>query len=127
MLNSINLSLSIDQIIIAAILGLVLTFILQHIIKIKNMLKDVSVDFGYNSEDIKKIIDKCYVMFPTEKLLFKGETYLRGAKIKVKTLQNKIFEGELIGVNSKNMFCIMTNKYIMAHEITNIEEISLIK
>lgn len=127
MLNNFDFSLSFNQIILAAILGLVITFIVQNIMKIRGFLKEVSVDFGYNSEDLNKIIEKCYTMFPIEKLIFKEQTYLRGAKIKVTTLQNKIFEGELIGVNNKNMFCIMTNKYIMAHEITNIANISLVE
>ena len=57
---------------------------------------------------------------------FNGETYKRGMKLKIITLQKKSFEGEFIGCNERNMLCILTNKYIIAHEITNIQEIEIL-
>jgi hypothetical protein len=44
-------------------------------------------------------------------------------KIRVTTTTNTDFEGELIGGNNKNMVCIKTSKYIIAHEIQNIQSI----
>ena len=47
-------------------------------------------------------------------------------RIKIITMQKKIFEGEFIGLNEKDMVCILTKKYIIAHEINNIEEIQIV-
>lgn len=123
MTSSLNISLSLDEILFAAILGLIITWIVQNVVKLKGFMKNISVDFGYNADDLNKILDKCYSMFPIESVLFKGETFSRGNKVRVTTLQNKSFEGEFIGLNSKNMVCILTKKYIVAYEINNIDNI----
>ncbi len=126
-MSSLNLTLSLDEILFAAILGLVITWLLQNIIKFRKLIKDVPVSFDAKTTELNKIMERCYALFPIEKVLFKGETFLRGSKIRITTLQNKIFEGELIGLNNKNMICIMTKKYIMAHEINNIENINMLE
>ena len=64
-----------------------------------------------------------YTLFPLDKINFKGQTFTSGMKIRVTTTTNTDFEGELIGGNNKNMVCIKTSKYIIAHEIQNIQSI----
>lgn len=126
-MDSLNLNLSLDEILFAAILGLIITWLIQNIIKFRKFIKEMSSNLSYNSEDLAKIMERCYAMFPIDKVLFKDKTFIRGSKIRITTMQNKIFEGELIGLNNKNMICIMTKKYIMAHEISNIENISILE
>ena len=69
---------------------------------------------------------RCYKLFPMEIVQFNGETYKRGMKLKIITMQKKIFEGEFIGCNEKNMLCILTSRYIIAHEMTNIQKIEIL-
>lgn len=119
----LDFSLSLDEILFAVVLGLILTWIIQNLKRLKGFLNDASLDFNNNAEDISRIMQKCYAMFPVEKVLFKGETFMRGMQVRVTTMQKKSFEGELIGTNHKNMICIITNRYIIAHEINNIDTI----
>jgi len=114
-----------DDIFYAAIGALLLTWIIKFIIKINRIIKNPETLFN-QSEDIRIIIQKCYRLFPQEMIQFNGETFKRGMKLKIVTMQKKIFEGEFIGCNEKNMLCILTNKYIVAHEIANIQEIQII-
>lgn len=114
-----------DDIFYAAIGALLLTWIIRFILKLNKMIKNPMAILN-QSEDIRNVIQKCYKLFPKEMVQFNGETYKRGMQLKIVTVQKKSFEGEFIGCNEKNMLCILTNKYIIAHELTNIEEIQII-
>ncbi len=114
-----------DDIFYAAIGALLLTWIIRFIIKLNKLIKNPTAILN-QTEDIRQVIQKCYKLFPKEMVQFNGETYKRGMQLKIVTLQKKSFEGEFIGCNEKNMLCILTNKYIIAHELTNIEEIKII-
>jgi len=117
--------LTFDDIFYAAIGALLLTWVIKFIIKINKLIKNPMSIFN-QSEDIRLIMQKCYRLFPKEIIQFNGETYKRGMQLKIVTLQKKCFEGEFIGCNEKNMLCILTNKYIIAHEIANIQEIKIV-
>lgn len=122
----IDFSLSWDEFFYAAVLALFITWLIRTIINLKRLLRSPISEIGYPPKDIKQIIQKCYKLFPKEIINFRGEVYTRGMKIQIITVQKKQFEGELIGSNEKNMVCILTHKYIIAHEITNIAEIHLL-
>ena len=117
--------LAFDDIVYAALGALFITWIIRFIIKIRKLMKN-PMSFLDRSDDIRLVIQRCYKLFPNESVSFNGEVYKRGMKLKIVTLQKKIFEGEFIGCNEKNMLCLLTNKYIIAHEITNIEEIEIL-
>lgn len=125
MLN-LDLSLTLEEIIYSALLALVITWFIRNIVKIRKIIKQTSNEFGYPTKDINKILQKCYALFPKEIIQFRGQTFKRGMKIQIVTIQKKRFEGELIGSNGKDMVCILTKKYIIAHEINNIEEINIL-
>ncbi len=114
-----------DDIFYAAIGALLLTWIIRFILKLNKLIKNPTAILN-QTEDIRQVIQKCYTLFPKEIVQFNGETYKRGMQLKIVTVQKKSFEGEFIGCNEKNMLCILTNKYIIAHELTNIEEIQII-
>lgn len=127
MLDKFNFSLTFDEIIYAALGAFVLTWIIRTIIRFRAILKSSSSFLSYQSNDLKQILQRCYMLFPKDIVQFHGETYKRGMQLKITTLQNKIFEGEFIGCNEKDMLCILTKKYIIAHEINNIEDIQVIE
>lgn len=120
----LDLSLSLEEVIYAAILAFFITWFIRNAMKLRKVLKQASAEFGYPNKDLSQILQRCYVLFPKEIVQFRGKTYKRGMKVQIVTLQKKTFEGELIGSNYKDMVCILTNKYIIAHEINNILEIN---
>lgn len=122
MLDAINFSLTGKEIIYAAILAFCLTWFISNAIKIQSVFKTAAT-FANAHKDITAVMDRCYTLFPLDKVIFKGQTFTRGMRVRVTTTTNTDFEGELIGGNNKNMVCIKTSKYIIAHEIQNIQSI----
>lgn len=127
MLNSLNIPLTPGDIIFAAIAALCLTLIIRNFVRMHRILSKAMGSAAPGKEDLKMVLERCYAIFPLERFSFHGQTFRRGMKIKITTLQNKIFEGELIGFNTKNMVCIMTSRLIVAHELQNIREIVLLE
>lgn len=126
MLKNINFSITFEDVVYAAVAALILTWLIKTFSKIRKILKNPSSMLNYSATDIKNILQRCYVLFPKDILSFGGETYKRGMLLKITTLQNKTFEGEFIGCNERDMFCMLTQKYIIAHEINNIETIQIL-
>ena len=109
--------LTVSDIIIALVLGALLTW------AINQMAELVS---AFRAPDLEQILKKCYTMFPTEILHFRGEIYKRGMNIRLVTTQNKTFEGKLLGLNSDNVICLMTKNFIIAQALNNIEQIEML-
>ena len=125
-MNNFDFSvLTSEDIFYAAIGAIFITWLIRFILKINKIIKNPASLLS-QSEDLRQVIQRCYKLFPNEMVQFNGETYKRGMKLKIITLQKKSFEGEFIGCNERNMLCILTNKYILAHEITNIQEIEIL-
>lgn len=68
-----------------------------------------------------------YLMFPKEVIMFKGTIYKRGMVIKITTIHKKIYEGEFIGFNGKDMICVITKNAIVTTNIKNLKDIFLLK
>ncbi len=118
-----NLPISLEEIIYAALLALCITWFISNTIKIRRLVKMTSVSVS-GPKDIAAVMERCYSLFPIDKIEYHGITFTRGMKIKITTIANADFEGELIGGNTNNMVCIKTNKYIIAHKLSNIINIT---
>ncbi|WP_313526575.1 hypothetical protein [Anaerotignum sp.] len=81
-------------------------------------------DYKVRNVDMVDVYEKCKELFPIQKLTFHGKEFTRGMRIKVVTIQKKIIEGELIGINKVNLICIRTHNQIIAHQLEKIEEIT---
>ncbi len=127
MLADLNIPLTGTDIVYAAIAALCLTIIIRNFIRIHRIMKEVKKKFTPDQNDVKMVVERCYTLFPIDRFNFHGQVFTRGMRIKITTIQNKIFEGELLGFNSRNMICIMTSKIIVAHELKNIRDISLLE
>ncbi len=126
MLNSLNIPLTATDIVYAAVAALCITLIIRNFVRIHRIMSKAIKNAVPIKNDLKDVLERCYNIFPLEMFSFHGQTFKRGMKVKITTLQDKIFEGELIGFNSKNMVCVMTSKLIIAHELQNIREIVLL-
>ncbi|MGN1317634.1 MAG: hypothetical protein ACI4VF_01360 [Lachnospirales bacterium] len=119
-----DLPISTEEILYAAILALCLTIIVNNMLKVRQIFVNAKkLAQSKGALDVNNIMSKCYKMFPISEISFQGRKYTRGMKIKITTTANTNFEGEFIGGNEKNMLCIKTNKYIIAHELSNIIQI----
>ncbi len=116
-----SLGISFEEILYAAILAFCITWFINNIIKIRSLMKGISAV----NKDVASVMNRCYTLFPMDKMEFHGITFIRGMKIKVTTTANTFFEGEFIGKNARNMVCIKTKKYIIAHELNNIANIEV--
>jgi hypothetical protein len=121
-------NITITDVLYAAVLAFILTWLIRSMMRIRTILTTLAEANPFtNPNDVKVILERCYSLFPMEKIQFHGREYKRGMRIKIVTIQNKIVTGEFIGGNSKNMVCIMTSKNIIAHDIANITEISTVE
>jgi len=114
---------TLQEIIIAAVLAFAVTAVIIHIGERLASYRKQSALSNYPARDIGKIIQRCYRLFPNDIIQFNGATFRRGMKVHVTTNQMKNFEGQLIGLSKENMICILTNKYIIAHELNKIRDI----
>lgn len=118
-----NFPISLEELVYAALLAFCITWFINNAIKIRKLLKSASISVS-GSKDIASVMERCYALFPLDKIEYHGITFTRGMKIKITTTANADFEGEFIGGNSQNMVCIKTAKYIVAHKLSNITDIS---
>ena len=117
--------LTIVDITFAAVLAFLATWIIKTFIrffKVINFLKNGAE----NMKEINSILQRCYNMFPKEIVQFNGKTFKRGSRVRMVTTQRKIIEGELVGMNSDSVICIITSSYIVAHDINNIKEMNFL-
>ena len=116
-----------EELIYIAVIAFFITWMINNIIRLKKLIDTAPGAANDKINDIKVVLDRCYALFPLEKFSFKGREFTRGMRIKITTLQDREFEGELIGTNSRNLICIMTAKNVVAHELSNIRDITPIE
>jgi len=115
-----NLQFSLREILAAAALAFILTTIITNIWERFIITRKYQGHANYRARDIGKILQRCYRLFPTDIIQFNGMTFRRGMKVHVTTSQMKDFEGQLIGMSKENMICVLTNRYIIAQQLSKI-------
>ena len=113
--------------ILAAALAFFFTWLITNAGKIFKMVLSRPFESEYNEHDLAKVLQKCYILFPKEIVMFNGKTFLRGMNIRVITSQRKMYEGRLIGLNNENMLCVLTSKHLVAHELGAIDEMEMLE
>jgi len=122
-----QIQLSPRDILYAAILALFITWMITGIMKNFRIVITKPTEFVYPPEEVKKILQRCYMLFPKEIILFHGRTYRRGMIVRIVTTQQKVIQGQLIGQNNDNMVCVLTDRHVVAHDLGHIEEIAQIE
>lgn len=119
--------LGVWDIILGALLAYIITKLILGFLYIRKRLRQEENDMGEDRKvDLAVIMEKFHSMFPIETFYFHGDKFQRGMKVKITTIQKKVFEGELIGKNEKDTLCILTRRHIIAHDIERIKEITCI-
>lgn len=116
-------SLRMHDIIMAAIMALFIAGIIQMIVEYIQDRRQDEMRVGFNGFDREEAIRRCVIIFPIPVVFFNGQVFRKGANIKITTKSQKVFQGELIGTNSSNIVCIVTEEHIIGYEIENITEI----
>ena len=76
----------------------------------------------YNKMLTNGALNKCYELFPLEEVDFDGKTFIKGEKVNIKTLNHRILEGMLVGRDDKGRLCVITDRYVIVHDIKEIFE-----
>lgn len=97
------------------------------IIKAFSLYRKLSKECEYPLDVFKNMVKDFYLMFPKEVIMFKGTIYKRGMVIKITTIHKKIYEGEFVGFNGKDMICVITKNAIVTTNIKNLKDIFLLK
>lgn len=106
--------------------SMVLAFIILIFLKAFMLFRKLSRECEYPIKVFNNMVKDFYLMFPKDVIIFRGNIYKRGMLIKVTTLHKKIYEGEFVGFNGKDMICIITKTSIVTNNIKNIKDIILI-
>ena len=114
-----SIQFTLFQVVVSAVAAFIITIVLiyiwEHFLQKRN--------HHAHAKDMKRILQRCYRLFPTDIVRFNGVTFHRGMRVHITTSQMKNFEGQLIGLSKENMICVLTNKYIIAHELSKIHDI----
>lgn len=118
------LALSWQEILFAACLAYMVTYIVRSIRKRSGGTKEHQKTFDVHPLNMPEVYERCKVLFPIESIEFHGKRFQRGMMVKIITLQKNVIEGELIGMNRVNLLCIRAGNRIIAHQLEKIEEIT---
>ncbi|MBQ6554273.1 MAG: hypothetical protein IJL89_03470 [Firmicutes bacterium] len=119
--------ITLEEIIYIAVIAFFITWFITNAIRLKKIMDTAAEGAPAAAKDLKRVLERCYAMFPLEDVSFKGQVFKRGMRVKITTFQNKVFEGELIGTNYRNLVCIMTSRLVVAHELSNIRDITVVE
>ena len=111
------------DIIMAAIMALFIAGIIQMIVEYIQDRRQDEMRVGFNGFDREEAIRRCVIIFPVPVIFFNGQMFRKGTNIRITTKTQKVFQGGLVGTNSSNIVCIVTEEHIIGYEIENITEI----
>lgn len=112
------------------ILTAVIAYFITHMIlrinhfkkTIQNIKQRQMISMDYRVVDIEKLMAKCHELFPIDTVYFKGKAFHSGMYVRITTIQQKVFEGEIIGKSKMDLLCIKTQNQIIAHDLDKIEQ-----
>lgn len=108
---------------LAAVIAAILTYILSRLaVFLKIIKEDDELSIKFNSVNFVSISNVCKEMFPIATMYFNGKVFKRGVKVRITTIQKKVFEGEFIGKNDEDVLCVISSDCMVAHEIKKIED-----
>lgn len=116
-------ALSWQQVLLAACLALIVWSVLRFIQLFFFSKTDAHAKQTWGEAEMQAALKRCREMFPIETISFRGTEFQSGMRVRITTTQEKIIEGELIGMNQIHMICIRSGNQIIAHQLEKIQEI----
>ena len=115
-------SLSAFDYIYAALLAFALSYMIRRIASFRKAMKEDELKLNMNNADKRSVMERCTKMFHIERVSFGGKVFTKGMKVRITTMQQKVFQGEFIGKNDLGIICILTNEHVIAHELKKITD-----
>ena len=119
--------LSVQDIVYAAVAALMITWLVEFFLKSFGVMFARATTFEYKHSDFEHMAKKCCDIFPRDVVEFKGRKYLRGMTVRIVSLDRKVCEGCLVGTDYDNTICLLTRKYIITQDISNIKEMNILE
>lgn len=79
-----------------------------------------------SSKELEAIEKNVCRLFPIESLSWQGITFHRGNILRIITSDEELIEGKFMGINDKNIACLITGRNIVAYGINTIDKIQKI-
>jgi len=114
------------DIVFAALLALVITWLIGAGSKVMRVVITRSTELGFNPVDIDLVLQRCYGMFPIPSVSFNGAIFHRGMSVRAVTSKERVIEGRFVGINKDNMLCILTPSSVIAQELDSILEMRVV-
>ena len=122
-----NFILSTQDILFAAFISLILTILVLGVMRMVRLFNAIrKIDYESDSEELDFIMQSCYRMFPDASMDYGEKTLKRGCIVRVTTHSNQVFEGRFVGKNKENVICILTRKNIVAHQLADTADITVL-
>lgn len=115
-------SLSAFDYIYAALLAFAITYMIRKISGLRKVMKEDELKLNMSNVDKRSVMERCTKMFPIDSVSFGGQIFTKGMKVRITTMQQKVFQGEFIGKNDLGIICILTNEHVIAHELKKITD-----
>lgn len=119
-------TLTISDWIFTAVIAYFITHIILRINDFKKSIKTIKqrqmISMDYKVVDVERLMAKCHELFPIDTVYFKGTAFHSGMRVRITTIQQKVFEGEIIGKSKMDLLCIRTQNQIIAHDLDKIEQ-----
>lgn len=115
-------ALSWQQVLLAACLALVVWSVLRFIQLFFFGDTNDTEKQTWGEAEMQAALKRCREMFPIETVSFRGAEFQSGMRVRITTTQEKIIEGELIGMNQIHMICVRSGNQIIAHQLEKIQE-----
>ena len=121
-----GIDLNILDLVYAAIVALVLTWIVEFFLRSFRLMLGRTTVLEYRYCDFEQVMLRCCALFPKDAVSFQKRVYSRGMIVRVVTLEQKNLEGSLVGQNYDNMICLVTRRHVITHDLSNIKEIIVV-
>lgn len=118
--------LTFQNVFLAMAIAAVVTFIAIKIWGVLKFAFKYPAELPFSPVNLKQVVERCCLLFPMETIIFRGQSFRRGMKVKITTISKKTFEGQLIGINADNVLCIIAKGIIAADILEHIIDIALI-
>lgn len=70
---------------------------------------------------------KCEELFPKDTVVFNGKEFIKGRRVKITTLNQRILDGFLVGRDDEGRLCVITDRYAIVHNIDEIFEMDYLQ
>ncbi len=123
---NVFLNLTFSDYVYAAILAFLIVYMIKMAQKMVGKERKKEKGGLYEKMESTTKMEICFKHFPETEVKLNGKTCRRGEKLIIKTLSERTIDGVFVGGNADNKICVITDRYIIAHNKDEIFEIEIV-